>query len=155
VFAHHYELHYQNKKVHLQGCETTIAAQFGCISFHPSRFGNRAKLAPAMRNKWTSGWDDNWFYCRVPVEGAIDGCGKGSYLLSSTMNPLNHLLEAPSTRGPDDTNIAAFIEATSIIGSCDIVEEFLACGLWPLSEKFGFDVETKETPQSKVVVPMP
>jgi hypothetical protein len=35
------------------------------------------------------------------------------------------------------------------------VEEFLTCGLWPLSEKFGFEVETKECPQSKVVVPMP
>jgi hypothetical protein len=54
VFAHHYELHYQNKKVHLEGSETTLAAQFHCISFHPSQFGNRAKLTPAMRNKWTS-----------------------------------------------------------------------------------------------------
>jgi hypothetical protein len=54
VFAHHYELHYQNKKIHLQGSET-FTAQFGCISFHPSRFGNRVKLAPAMRNRWTSG----------------------------------------------------------------------------------------------------
>jgi hypothetical protein len=59
VFAHYYELHYQNKKVHLQGSETTLTAQFGCISFHPSRFGNQAKLAPAIWNKWTSGWDAN------------------------------------------------------------------------------------------------
>jgi hypothetical protein len=31
VFAQHYELHYQNKKkkIHLEGCETTLAAQFG------------------------------------------------------------------------------------------------------------------------------
>jgi hypothetical protein len=36
VFVHHYELHYQNKKIHLEGSETTFAAQFGCISFHPS-----------------------------------------------------------------------------------------------------------------------
>jgi hypothetical protein len=26
VFAHHYELHYQNKKIHLDGSETTFAA---------------------------------------------------------------------------------------------------------------------------------
>jgi hypothetical protein len=37
----------------------------------------------------------------------------------------------------------------------DIVEEFLACGLWPLSEKVGFEVEAKEPPMSRVVVPMP
>jgi hypothetical protein len=44
VFAHHYELHYQNKKIHLEGSETTFTAQFGCISFQPSRFGNHARL---------------------------------------------------------------------------------------------------------------
>jgi hypothetical protein len=34
VFAQHYELHYQNKKIHLEGCETTLTAEFGCITFH-------------------------------------------------------------------------------------------------------------------------
>jgi hypothetical protein len=83
----------------------------------------------------------------VPTEQAADGRGKGSYPLSLTLTLLNHLLEAPSVSGLD--------EATSIIRSHDVVDEFLACGLWPLSEKFGFKVETKETPLSKVVVPMP
>jgi hypothetical protein len=50
-----------------------------------------------MRNKWTSGWDGNWFYCRVYVEQTADTRGKGNYLLSSMMAPLNHLMEAPST----------------------------------------------------------
>jgi hypothetical protein len=36
VLAHHYELHYQNKKIHLEGSDTTFVAQFGCISFHLS-----------------------------------------------------------------------------------------------------------------------
>jgi hypothetical protein len=49
VIAHYYELHYQNKKVHLHGSETTFVAQFGCISFQPSRFGDRARPALAMR----------------------------------------------------------------------------------------------------------
>jgi hypothetical protein len=35
------------------------------------------------------------------------------------------------------------------------VEEYLACGLWPLSEMFGVKVEMKESPLSKVVVLMP
>jgi hypothetical protein len=39
VFTQHYELHYQNKNIHLEGCEATVAAQFGCITFHPSRYG--------------------------------------------------------------------------------------------------------------------
>jgi hypothetical protein len=52
VFAQHYELHYQNKKVHLEGCETTLAVQFVCIAFHPTCYGGRARLTPIMRNKW-------------------------------------------------------------------------------------------------------
>jgi hypothetical protein len=55
VFTHHYELHYQNKKIHLEGFGTTFATQFGCISFYQSWFGNRVRLTPSMRNKWTSG----------------------------------------------------------------------------------------------------
>jgi hypothetical protein len=108
-----------------------------------------------MRNKWTSGCDGNWFYCRVPVEQKADVRGKGSYPLSSMMSRLNYLMEAPSSCGPEDANFVAFIEATSIIGGCDAVEEFLTSGLWPLSEKFDFEVETKEIPLLKVVVPMP
>jgi hypothetical protein len=71
-----------------------------------------------------------------------DTRGKGNYLLSSTMTQLDHLIEAPSECGLEDANFLAF------------VEEFLACGLWPLSEKIGFPVERKESPLSKVMVPM-
>jgi hypothetical protein len=66
LYAHHYELHYQNKKIHLEGSETTFAAQFGCIFFHTSRFGNHARLTQATWNNWTSGWDSHWFYYKVP-----------------------------------------------------------------------------------------
>jgi hypothetical protein len=102
-----------------------------------------------------SGWDGNSFFCRVPAEQKADVRGKESYPLSSTMTRLNYLTEGPSSFGLEDANFATFVEATSIIGDCDAVEEFLACGLWALSEKFGFKVERKESPLSKVVVPMP
>jgi hypothetical protein len=130
IFAHHYELHYQNKKFHLKGSDTNFAAQFGYISFHPSWFGNWTRLAPITRNKWTNGWDGNWFYYRVSVEQKADVRGKGSYQLSSTMTRLNYLTEVPSSCDLEDGNFAAFIELTSIIGGHDVVEEFLACGLW-------------------------
>jgi hypothetical protein len=71
------------------------------------------------------------------------------------MTPWDHLVEAPSSCGPEDVNFAAFIVASSIISGCDAVEEFLACGLWPLSEKFGFRVETMECPMFRVMVLMP
>jgi hypothetical protein len=59
VFAHHYKLHYENKKIALEGSKITFTTQFGCISFHRSQFGNRVRLTPATRNKWPSGWDSN------------------------------------------------------------------------------------------------
>jgi hypothetical protein len=63
------------------------------------------------------------------VEQKANVRGKGSYPLSSTMTRLNYLTEAPSSCGPEDANFVAFIEATSIIGGRDAVEEFLASGL--------------------------
>jgi hypothetical protein len=122
VFTHHYELHYQHKKIHFEGSKTTFAAQFWCISFHPLRFGNHSRLTPATRNKWTSGWDGNWFYYRVPSEHKLDSSGQRTYLLSSKMSKMNYLTYVPSSCGPEDANIAVFIEATSLIGGCDVVE---------------------------------
>jgi hypothetical protein len=89
------------------------------------------------------------------VEQKTDVRGKRIYLLSSKMTELDYLTEVPSFCGPKDTNAAAFIEATSIIRGRDVVEEFLACDLWSLSEKFGFNVESTKSPLSKVVVLMP
>jgi hypothetical protein len=71
------------------------------------------------------------------------------------MMSLNYLSDVSFECGPGDVNVAAFIKAMSIIGGCDAMEEFLACAIWPLSEKCDFEVGTKETPFSKVVVPMP
>jgi hypothetical protein len=107
-----------------------------------------------MRNKWTSGWDGNWFYCWVPSERKPDSSGQRTYPLSSNMTKMNYLMEVPSSCGPEDANITAFLEATSLIGGRDVLEEFLASGLWPLGQQFGFEVERNEPPLSKVLVPM-
>jgi hypothetical protein len=71
------------------------------------------------------------------------------------MTPLNFLLDVSFECGPRDVNVAAFTEAASIIGGRNVVEEFLACGIWLLIKKCDFEVEMKETPLSKVIVPMP
>jgi hypothetical protein len=80
--------------------ESTLASQFGCITFHPSRFGSRSRLTPAVRNMWMNGWDGNWFYCRLPVEQTIDVRDKGTYPLSCTMIPLNYSTEVTFECGP-------------------------------------------------------
>jgi hypothetical protein len=70
------------------------------------------------------------------------------------MTKMNYLLEVPSSCGSEDANIVAFIEVTSLIGCHDVVEQFLASSFWPLGQQFGFQVERKESPLSKVLVPM-
>jgi hypothetical protein len=61
-----------------------------------------------------------------------------TYPFSSKMMEWNYLTEVPSSCGPEDDDFAAFVEATSPIGGRDVVEEFIACGLSPLGELFGF-----------------
>jgi hypothetical protein len=70
------------------------------------------------------------------------------------MSKLDYHMEVPSSCGPEDTNFVAFFEATSLIDGRDVVEEFLVCGLCPLGQQFGFEVEMKESPLSKILVPM-
>jgi hypothetical protein len=54
------------------------------------------------------------------------------------MTRLNYLMKDPSSCGLEDANFVAFVEVTSIVGGRNAMEEFLASGLWSLSEKFGF-----------------
>jgi hypothetical protein len=70
----------------------------------------------------------------VPSDQKANFRGTRTYLLSSKMTNLDYQTKVPSSYGPDDANFAAFIEVTSLISGRDVVEEFLACGLWPLGQ---------------------
>jgi hypothetical protein len=97
-----------------------------------------------MRNKWTSGWDGNGFYCRVPSDQKADFHGIKTYSLSSKMTKLDYVMEVLSSCGLEDANFIAFIEATSLIDGHDVVEEFLACG--PLANSMAFKWRQKNHP---------
>jgi hypothetical protein len=84
-FAKHYELHYQTKKVPIDGFDKY--QQFGVINFHGKR-GSEAGLVPAMKNKWPAGWTKVWFYCKVPLHSCPRG-GKTVQALRSHMSALN------------------------------------------------------------------
>jgi len=58
VFCKRYELHHQKRKVTV--ASKVLSGQFGCLSFHPDRFGeDPASLTPAIKNKWSDGWTKN------------------------------------------------------------------------------------------------
>jgi hypothetical protein len=72
------------------------------------------------------------------------------------MTELNFMME-PLLESPDDEiGDAAFVKAARIIGSQDVVEEYMACGIFPLSASFGLGEDVDgETPVSKLSAPMP
>jgi hypothetical protein len=71
------------------------------------------------------------------------------------MTRLIHETDVSSSCGPEDADFKAFVAVTSLIDGRDAVEEFLASGLCLLGRRFGFLVETKESPLSKITMPMP
>jgi hypothetical protein len=75
--------------------------------------------------------------------------------LHSSMSPLDYVTEPSFNCPDDDAGDIAFVRATSSIGGRDAIEEYLACGMLPLSVNFGFgEIADGETPISKVVVPL-
>jgi hypothetical protein len=50
------------------------------------------------------------------------------------MTQRNYSMDASFECGPGDVDVAIFVEVALLIGGRDTVEEFLACGIWPLSE---------------------
>jgi hypothetical protein len=55
----------------------------------------------------------------------------------------------------DDSGDVAFVRATKFIGGRYVIEEFLACGMYPLAAGIGFDRMTDGvTPVSRLKLPL-
>jgi hypothetical protein len=151
-FAKCYELHYQHKKVAANGFEKF--QQFGVINFHGQR-GGEAGLAPATKNKWSAGWTKAWFYCKVPLHPCLLG-GKTVHTLRSHMSSLNFRTRPSVQDSVEDLSDDAFIWAYKNIRGRDVVEEFVSCGVWPLSTGVSFEhVKVGLTLASQLKVPLP
>jgi hypothetical protein len=152
-FVKRYELHYQPKKFDADGGEKY--QQFGCINFH-AWWGSRAKLTPAIKNKWPVGWMKAWFYCKVPKHIYEQG-GKVVHILRSYMCSLEFCTDPPPPDYADNNSgNVVFVQATKFIRGRDTVKEFLACHIYPPAAGVGFNrVTTCSTPVSKLKVPLP
>jgi hypothetical protein len=53
------------------------------------------------------------------------------------MSALDYLMEPSVNCSDTDAGDAAFVQGTRMIGGRDTVEEYLACGMYPLSVHFG------------------
>jgi hypothetical protein len=134
-FAKCHELHYQPKKVPVDGFDKY--QQFGVVNFHGER-GGEAGLIPAMKNKWPVGWTKAWFYCKVPRHPCP--CGrKIVHALRSHLSALNFYTKPISSDTAQDLNDDAFIWASQNIRGRDAVEEFLSYGVWLLCAGVDFE----------------
>jgi hypothetical protein len=76
--------------------------------------------------------------------------------LRSRMSMLDYTMEPEADCPDNDVNDVAFVRVMNMIGGRDAVEEFLACGMYPLLVGFSFrNVTTGMTAVSKVKMPLP
>jgi hypothetical protein len=127
--------------------------QFGCLNFH-AKWDGGLKLSLTVKNKWSTSWTKVWFYYWVPWHRSSEG-GKSVFALRSQMSVLDYEVEPAVHCLDNDVNDATFVWTTTMIRGHDVVEEFLECGMYPLSVGFGFtNVIDDTTVMSKVEVPL-
>jgi hypothetical protein len=154
-FVKWYKLHYQPWKIDVDGIELLL--QYSCLNFQAKHGGQRAKLTVAMKNKWSRAWTQVWFCCKVPlIRVPSPGRGNGILALHSYMTRLDFVTE-PSFHCPDnEAGDMAFVKVTCAIGGRDAVEEYMACGLFPLSGSFNLgEIFEGKMLVSKLTVPLP
>jgi hypothetical protein len=128
VFAKNYCLHWQKRKI------CGLIAQFGSYTF-PPRTGKTSaevnEIVPCAKNKWGNWWDF-WFYV---VRGDVEGLPA----LPPTILCSHCYLAFPHFKvKKGDRNEEALRYVARLSSDRDLVEEFVACGVWPLAH--GWDL---------------
>jgi hypothetical protein len=81
AFVKRYELHYQPKRMEVDG--DIVYIHFGCLNFHAKRSKDGGpKMSLAVKNKWSAGLIKVCFYCRVPCRQSSE-VGKSVFALCS------------------------------------------------------------------------
>jgi hypothetical protein len=123
VFAKHYCLHWQKRKV------GNKIAQFGSCTFTP-KTGETSmevvELVPCARNKWGNCWEF-WFYV---AEGTFED-QPGLHMAEMS---LHYYSAYPQFEvAEEDENEEALWCAARMGSGRDLVEEFVGYGVWPLA----------------------
>jgi hypothetical protein len=122
VFAKYYCLHWQKRMI---GSEV---AQFGSCTFRPKTGKTTmqvVELVPCARNKWGN-WQEFWFYV---AEGTVED---HPGLPVSEMCSHFYSAYPPFEVADEDANEGALRCAAGLSSGRDLVEEFVAFGVWPL-----------------------
>jgi hypothetical protein len=128
VFAKNYYMHLQKRKI----CDKI--AQFGSCTF-TSRIGKTSaeviEIVPCAKNKWGNWWEF-WFYVTPrDVEGLPSL--SPAILCSHCYVAFPHFEVAE-----EDQDEGGLRYAARLSSGRDLVEEFIACGVWPLAHGWAF-----------------
>jgi hypothetical protein len=123
VFAKYYCLHWQKRMI---GDEV---AQFGSCTFTPKTGKTTmevVELVPCARNKWGN-WHEFWFYV---AEGTVED---HEGLPVSEMRSHFYSAYPPFEVAEEDADEGALRCTAGLSSGRDLVEEFVAYGVWPLA----------------------
>ena len=129
VFAKNYCLHWQKRMV-----EDGVA-QFGSCTFTPKTGKTTmpvVELVPCARNKWGN-WNEFWFYV---AEATVEG---HEGLPVSLMCSHYYSAYPPFEVAEEDADEGALRCAAGQSSGRDLVEEFVAYGVWPLAHGWALD----------------
>jgi hypothetical protein len=115
------------------------------------------KLTVVVKNKWSGAWSQAWFYYKVPLfQIPSPGQGKCIFTLHSYMTRLDFVTETSFQCPDDEAGDIVFVKATRAIGGRDVVQEYMACRLLPLSARFNLgEIAEGEKLVSMLTVPLP
>jgi hypothetical protein len=129
VFAKNYYLHWQKMKI------GNNIAQFGSCTF-TSRTGKTSaevvEIFPCARNKWGNWWD-YWFYVSGGEVEDLPG------LPAAVMCSHCYMAFSPFEVAEDDEDEGALRYVARMSSGCDLVEEFIGYGVWPLAHGWVLD----------------
>jgi hypothetical protein len=114
-------------------------AQHACCTFNTRRQNTRKgitriQIAPCCKTNLTDDWNSYWFYVKVNMS-EVPGYKGPAYPLSCSIAPLTTVNTAEfNHRAVGIRNCeSAFHLASTILGGRDIIEEFVAAQIWPIS----------------------
>jgi hypothetical protein len=95
---------------------------------------HRIQLAPYCKTNFSKDWNSYWFYVKVGMS-KIAGYTGPAYPVYSPIEPVTATCTTSyNHRAVGFKNCEnAFFLASTILGGHDVVEEFVAAGVWPIS----------------------
>jgi len=137
-FARAFQVHYQPKKISVEstgGAEISAVPQYGCYTFAFHK--NLPSLVTASKNKWANDWSSYWFYHKV----TLDSVTRTHPLVVDHISDLGDVPKASSNiRAEDEALLALLRKLSKTFSTRDLVEEFVACGCFPV--KAGWSVSS-------------